>query len=1097
MPSDTVIDGARCLRRIRKLYKLWRNTEQDDDTIVLTNDNNAIRSVDAIILVRGQKEDNSIYSKTAAMQTWLFGDEIYDILVVFCQDSVIIFASAKTINYLKQIESEQNNKENSPRNFSFLIRKDNDEKNFSDIIKQIKQSNDGQTLGVFLKDKAEGAFGEQWQNYLNEQSFSTVDISTSIAYLLSIKDDKELPLIRKACDITGKLYAKYLKDQIVNAVGLERKIKHSKLSDGVEAALSDEKFVAKADFNHVEMCYPAIIQSGGNYNLKFSASNDKNLLHYGGSSIICAFGTRYRSYCSNLVRTLLVNPSDEMKNTYKFLMDCEELIIQNLKHNVQLCEVYKLVRDKVQNERPEFANKLTTTLGSVVGIEFRENTIAITSKCTIQAKKGMTFQVSIGLSGLNNLDGKDDQSKTYALFIGDTVLVNENEPCTILTSSKKDISHIAIILNDDGSEPEEVEKTPAITPRRAATTETKRSDAPEESRQEYQKTLLRRLNERAEARLTSQDDKVSSEKARRINNSYRSEGQLPQDPDIQDLKLYVDRKYETVILPINGISTPFHISTIKNVSLAVEGEYIYLRINFFNPGGIGKQADSIDKENVYIKELTYRASNEKKDDVAPASNNLSHVHKLILETQKKYKDQEQERKQMEGVVKQAALTLNPSKVNPKLKDLYIRPSLANKKINGSLEAHTNGFRYTSVRGDKIDILYSNVQYAFFQPCDNEMIILMHFHLKHAIVFGKRKQIDVQFYTEVGELTTDLGKHRNMHDKDDVLAEQAERDLRNKLKSAFQGFIDKVIQQKNFPFEFEKPFRGLGFHGTPHRSMVLIMPTTTCVVQLTEWPPFVVVLDEVELVHFERVHFQLKNFDMVFIMKDYSKKTLSIQSIPMAELDPIKNWLNSCDICYTEGPQSLNWAKIMKTIADDIGGFFGGGGWTFLETEGDEHQEHGGAVDDSDIEEEDYNPEEEEDGDEEGSESDYSGEEEEEDEFKDEESDSDASENLESDEESGKSWSELEEEARQADAEKLEYDSDNGGRNKKKVGSSSSNIPSKSRPSSIPPSKTRPSAIPPSKARPSAMPPSKTRPSTIPNKRPAHSPPPTNNKKKKK
>ncbi len=56
------------------------------------------------------------------------------------------------------------------------------------------------------------------------------------------------------------------------------------------------------------------------------------------------------------------------------------------------------------------------------------------------------------------------------------------------------------------------------------------------------------------------------------------------------------------------------------------------------------------------------------------------------------------------------------------------------------------------------------------------------------------------------------------------------------------------------------------------------------------PPFVVVLDEVELVHFERVHFQLKNFDMVFIMKDYSKKTQAIQAIPMAELDPIKNWL---------------------------------------------------------------------------------------------------------------------------------------------------------------------------------------------------------------
>jgi hypothetical protein len=51
--------------------------------------------------------------------------------------------------------------------------------------------------------------------------------------------------------------------------------------------------------------------------------------------------------------------------------------------------------------------------------------------------------------------------------------------------------------------------------------------------------------------------------------------------------------------------------------------------------------------NYEINFRTYRASNEKKDDIAPASNNLSHVHKLILEIQKKFKEQEQERKQME------------------------------------------------------------------------------------------------------------------------------------------------------------------------------------------------------------------------------------------------------------------------------------------------------------------------------------------------------------------------------------------------------------------------------------------------------------------
>ena len=43
--------------------------------------------------------------------------------------------------------------------------------------------------------------------------------------------------------------------------------------------------------------------------------------------------------------------------------------------------------------------------------------------------------------------------------------------------------------------------------------------------------------------------------------------------------------------------------------------------------------------------------------------------------------------------------------------------------------------------------------------------------QNAILFGKKKHIDVQFYTEVGEITTDLGKHQYLHDRDDLRAEQ--------------------------------------------------------------------------------------------------------------------------------------------------------------------------------------------------------------------------------------------------------------------------------------------------------------------------------------
>lgn len=70
-------------------------------------------------------------------------------------------------------------------------------------------------------------------------------------------------------------------------------------------------------------------------------------------------------------------------------------------------------------------------------------------------------------------------------------------------------------------------------------------------------------------------------------------------------------------------------------------------------------------------------------------------------------------------------------------------------------------------------------------------------LQHAIMFGKKKHVDVQFYTEVGEITTDLGKHQHMHDRDDLAAEQSERELRNKLKQAFKSFTEKVGSQANF------------------------------------------------------------------------------------------------------------------------------------------------------------------------------------------------------------------------------------------------------------------------------------------------------------
>lgn len=75
----------------------------------------------------------------------------------------------------------------------------------------------------------------------------------------------------------------------------------------------------------------------------------------------------------------------------------------------------------------------------------------------------------------------------------------------------------------------------------------------------------------------------------------------------------------------------------------------------------------------------------------------------------------------------------------------------------------------------------NIKHAFYQPAENEMITLVHFHLLDPIMVGKKKTQDVQFYTEVMDSVQTLdGGRRSMYDPDEVEEEQRERAMRNKV-----------------------------------------------------------------------------------------------------------------------------------------------------------------------------------------------------------------------------------------------------------------------------------------------------------------------------
>ena len=72
-----------------------------------------------------------------------------------------------------------------------------------------------------------------------------------------------------------------------------------------------------------------LLSAGGKFDLKPSAVSDDEMLHQG--VIVCALGARYSSYCSNVARTFIIDPTDAQQTEYQALLKAQAAAIAKLK----------------------------------------------------------------------------------------------------------------------------------------------------------------------------------------------------------------------------------------------------------------------------------------------------------------------------------------------------------------------------------------------------------------------------------------------------------------------------------------------------------------------------------------------------------------------------------------------------------------------------------------------------------------------------------------------------------------------------------------------------------------------------------------------
>ncbi|WIA33317.1 hypothetical protein OEZ86_006455 [Tetradesmus obliquus] len=995
-------------KRAKLLYDGWKENRAD----IWDNAN-------ALAVVVGGTSDDLRYLKSISLHLWLFGYELPDTIMVFTDAALHILTSSKKAALLEPLKDVLQS--SAGAELQITVRsKEQQQQQLGALLDSIRAV-EGARVGTLPKEQHSGQLAELWAQQLADSGLTACDATAGFADLFSVKDEGEVLSAKKASFLASKVMQSFVVEKIEDIIDKNKKVKHTKLSEMTEEVILDPpKIGIKLKAENVDIAYPPLFQSGGAYDLKLNAACDDNALHDG--VILVSLGTRYQSYCANVSRTYIINPNKAQEAQYGALLAAHEAACAALKEGQPARASMEAAVKTLSERAPELVERLNKNVGFGMGLEFREGANVLNAKNEKPLRAGQVFTVSLGVSGLTNADATDARAKTYALQIADTLVVKPGgaAPENLCGVATKLWDKVSYILNDDQEDdtPDALEEVTNGNVMQGG--KKLRSDDPnfkslEQIRREKQEDLLKQKNEETLRRLTAQAAGAAESRPKvRLISEVKAYKEITNLPALRDLQIAVDSKAEAVFVPIYGVLVPLHITSVRNVMHTTEAEsngaIVRISLNFGTTYEPAQKFPAL----VFLKELSFRTSDAK--HAARLVQEIKVLRSTVLQRDK-------ERAERATLVQQEKLVRGKRVF--RLPDLWVRPTLGGKgrKMPGTLEAHQNGFRYQNPKGEGVDVMYSNIRYAFFQPAENDMITILHFHLINPIMIGNKKCKDVQFYCEVVDLVVDLvqtldGGRRNMYDPDEIEEEQREREKRNKINADFNQFVRRVQEHwereiPNQQLEFDIPFRELGFEGVPHRETVLVLPTVNCLVELSQMPFTVVALGDIEIVNLERVGFNLKNFDMAIVFKDFSREVLRIDAIPTKKLDTIKEWLTSVKIKYYESKMNLAWKPILKHILEDPKAFIEEGGWAFLDLEKSD-----GEDEDEEASSEGFDPG-----------SDAEDEEESSEDISDEDesvvdSDEVAEEGSDEEEESeGLTWEELEEEAKKEDKRRADEESD--------------------------------------------------------------------------
>jgi len=252
--------------------------------------------------------------------------------------------------------------------------KEQSEKDFQNLLKDCISS--CKHIGLNFASISHKYFLDLKEKFPN---FGFFDVSKSFSESRLIKDESEIILIKKACEIVDKVVERIpqMIHEGMHEFELAAEIDYLMQKNGADKAAFET--ISSFARNTSEPHY-----SHGDTRLKK------------GDFVLCDFGACFRKYNSDITRTFVFGKANEIqREMYETVFEAQRIGFETTKPDVKACDVHNAVETYINNTK--FKGKFIHSTGHSLGLSVHDGDQRLGVNYDIKLEENMVFTIEPGV----------------------------------------------------------------------------------------------------------------------------------------------------------------------------------------------------------------------------------------------------------------------------------------------------------------------------------------------------------------------------------------------------------------------------------------------------------------------------------------------------------------------------------------------------------------------------------------------------------------------------------------------------------------------------------------------------------------------------